>query len=305
MKNNFNQDYFFLYGSLVAMITPMDTKGKIDKNSLKKLINHQINNKTKAIVSIGTTGESATLNDKEKLNIVLRTLEYADGKIPIIVGTGNNSTKAVIKLNKSFENSGVVACLSVTPYYNKPSQEGIYQHFYAIADQTSLPQILYNIPSRTGCDLLPITIAKLAKLNNIVAIKEASGDLNRVTHILRLIKKRKFILLSGDDITALNFIKLGGNGVISVTANIAPKLMAEICNLALAGKYNEAEKLNYRLYKLQYQLFRETNPIPIKWACHYLGLINSHTLRLPMTPLTLSNQKMLKKALRIANLKKQ
>ncbi|WMY96904.1 MAG: 4-hydroxy-tetrahydrodipicolinate synthase [Arsenophonus sp.] len=304
MKNNFNQDYFFLFGSLVAIITPMDTKGKIDKISLKKIINYQINNKTKAIVSIGTTGESSTLNHKEKLNVVLKTLEYADGRIPIIVSTGNNSTKEVIKLNKFFEKTGVVACLSVTPYYNKPSQEGIYQHFYAIANQTSLPQILYNVPSRTGCDLLPITIAKLAKLDKIIAIKEASGDLNRVTHILRLINKKKFILLSGDDITALNFIKLGGKGVISVTANVAPKLMSEMCNLALNGKYNEAEKLNYRLYKLQYQLFKETNPIPIKWACYYLGLINSYTLRLPMTQLKLSNQKMLKKALHIANLKK-
>ncbi|WP_348666191.1 4-hydroxy-tetrahydrodipicolinate synthase [Arsenophonus symbiont of Ornithomya chloropus] len=305
MKNNFNQDYFFLYGSLVAMITPMDTKGKIDKLSLKKLIHYHINNKTKAIVSIGTTGESATLNHTEKLDVVLRTLEYADGKIPIIVNTGDNSTKKVIKLNKSFEKTGVIACLSVTPYYNKPSQEGIYQHFYAIANQTYLPQILYNVPTRTGCDLLPETIAKLSKLKNIIAIKEASGDLNRVTRILRLINKKKFILLSGDDLTALDFIKLGGKGVISVTANIAPDLMAKICELALAGKYNEAEKLNHRLNKLQYQLFRETNPIPIKWACHYLGLINSHTLRLPMTPLTLSSQKNLKKALNIANLKKQ
>ncbi|WMY95126.1 MAG: 4-hydroxy-tetrahydrodipicolinate synthase [Arsenophonus sp.] len=304
MNNRVNQDYSFLHGSLVAMITPMDIKGKIDKLSLKKLINYHINNKTKAIVSIGTTGESATLNYNEKLDVVLRTLEYADGRIPIVVSTGNNSTKKVIELNNFFEKTGVIACLSVTPYYNNPSQEGMYQHFYTIANQTCLPQILYNIPSRTGCDLLPKTIAKLAKLNNIIAIKEASGDLRRVTNILRLTKK-SFFLLSGDDITALDSIKLGGKGVISVTANIAPKLMADMCNLALAGQYNEAEKLNYRLHKLQYQLFRETNPIPIKWACHYLGLIKTHKLRLPMTPLTLPNQKILKKILNLAKLEKQ
>ncbi|PAV01151.1 4-hydroxy-tetrahydrodipicolinate synthase [Arsenophonus sp. ENCA] len=304
MVNNSIKCRNFLRGSLAAIVTPMDIKGQIDKPSLKKLIDYHVNNGTTAIVSVGTTGESATLDHSEHLDVVLTTLEYADGRIPIIAGSGANATKQAITLTKSLEKTGVVACLAVTPYYNKPSQEGLYQHFKAIAEQTDLPQILYNVPSRTGCDLLPETVARLAKLGNIVALKEASGDLSRVNRIRRLINDENFILLSGDDATALEFMQLGGQGVISVTANIAAKLMAEICKLALSEKYAEAHKLNYRLSELHYQLFIEPNPIPVKWACYQLGLINSDTLHLPMTPLTLAGQIAVQKALKIADLQK-
>ncbi|MFP3019253.1 MAG: 4-hydroxy-tetrahydrodipicolinate synthase [Arsenophonus sp.] len=288
----------FLRGSLVAIITPMNKNGEIDKPSLKNLIDYHVNNGTTAVVSAGTTGESSTLNHNEYLDVVLTTLEYADGRIPIIAGTGKNATKEAIAVTKSLEKTGIVACLSVTPYYNKPSQEGLYQHFKCIAEQTDLPQILYNVPSRTGCDLLPETIVRLAKLNNIVALKESSSDLSRVSQISKLINNKNFILLSGDDATALDFIKLGGKGVISVTANIAAKLMAEICNLALTEKYSEANTLNYQLSELHHQLFIEPNPIPVKWACYHLGLIRFNALRLPMTPLTLSGQIAVKKALK-------
>ncbi|CAA2931098.1 4-hydroxy-tetrahydrodipicolinate synthase [Arsenophonus endosymbiont of Bemisia tabaci] len=304
MVNNSIQYRNFLRGSLAAIVTPMDIKGQIDKSSLKKLIDYHVNNGTTAIVSVGTTGESTTLDHSEHLDVVLTTLEYADGRIPIIAGGGANATKQAIALTKSLEKMGVVACLAVTPYYNKPSQEGLYQHFKAIAEQTDLPQILYNVPSRTGCDLLPETVARLAKLGNIVALKEASGDLSRVNRIRRLINDKNFILLSGDDATMLEFMQLGGQGVISVTANIAAKLMAEICKLALSEKYAEAHKLNDRLSELHHQLFIEPNPIPVKWACYQLGLINSDTLRLPMTPLTLTGQIAVQKALKIADLQK-
>ncbi|MGP1930546.1 MAG: 4-hydroxy-tetrahydrodipicolinate synthase [Arsenophonus sp. ET-DL12-MAG3] len=304
MVNNSIKYQNFLRGSIVAIITPMDLKGKIDKPSLKNLIDYHVNNETTAIVSVSTTGESATLNDSEHLDIVLTTLEYADGRIPIIAGTGANSTKKAITITKSLEKTGIVGCLSITPYCNKPSQEGLYQHFKTIAEQTYLPQILYNVPLRTGCDLLPETVARLSKLDNIVAIKEASGDLSRVNKIYRLINKKNFFLLSGDDTTALDFMQLGGQGVISVTANIAAKLMTKICNLALEKKYIEAYKLNYQLNELHHQLFIEPNPIPVKWACYQLGLIKSDTLRLPMTPLTLAGQIGVQNALKIANLQK-
>ncbi|MGP1932174.1 MAG: 4-hydroxy-tetrahydrodipicolinate synthase [Arsenophonus sp. ET-DL9-MAG3] len=294
----------FLRGSIVAIITPMDLKGKIDKHSLKNLIDYHVKNKTTAIVSAGTTGESATLDDSERLDLILTTLEYADGRIPIIACSGANATRQAIIITKSLEKTGIVGCLSITPYCNRPSQEGLYQHFKTIAEQTYLPQILYNVPLRTGCDLLPETVARLAKLNNIVALKEASGDLSRVNQIYRLINKKNFYLLSGNDVTALDFMQLGGQGVISVTANIAAKLMTEICNLALATKYIEAHKLNYQLSELHHQLFIESNPIPVKWACYHLGLINSSTLRLPMTPLTLAGQIAIQNALKIANLEK-
>ncbi|AMA65131.1 4-hydroxy-tetrahydrodipicolinate synthase [Candidatus Arsenophonus lipoptenae] len=291
-----------LRGSIAALITPMDTQGRIDKTSLKKLIDYHVNNGTTAIVSVGTTGESATLDYNEYLDVIFTTLKYSHNRIPIIAGISHNNTKKAISVIKSLEKTGIFACLTVTPYYNKPSQEGLYQHFKAIAEKTNLPQILYNIPSRTGCDLLPETVARLAKLSNIIAIKDASGDLARVNRMRRLINNENFILLSGDDATALEFIQLGGQGVISVTANIAAKLMTKICKLALKKKYAEAYKLNYRLSELHNQLFIETNPIPIKWACYQLGLIKSYTLRLPMTSLTLVGQIAVKKALKIANL---
>ncbi|WP_395480247.1 4-hydroxy-tetrahydrodipicolinate synthase [Candidatus Curculioniphilus buchneri] len=283
-------------GSIVALITPMTKNGLIDWNSLKKLINYHVNNGTTAIVSVGTTGETATLNCREHYDIVMKTLEISDGRIPIIAGTGANSTAEAIALTSRFNDSGIVGCLTVTPYYNCPNQEGLYQHFKAIAESTELLQILYNVPMRTGCDILPSTVARLSEIKNIIGIKEATGNLNRVSKLRALINE-KFLLLSGDDASALDFMQLGGQGVISVTANVAAKEMAQLCTLARTGKYTEAHYLNQRLMPLHHNLFIEPNPIPVKWACKALGLIETHTMRLPMTPLTKKGSQVIKQTL--------
>ncbi|VFP85656.1 4-hydroxy-tetrahydrodipicolinate synthase [Buchnera aphidicola (Cinara pseudotaxifoliae)] len=284
-------------GSIVALITPMNDKGNICKKSLKKLIHYHIKNKTNAIVSVGTTGESATLNKNEHTNVIMNTLEYADEKIPIIAGTGSNATAESILLTKKLEKSGISGCLNVTPYYNRPTQQGLYLHFKAISESTHLPQILYNVPNRTGCDLLPQTIAQLSKLKNIIGLKDASGDLSRVNKIKKLVKN-DFLLISGDDATALDFIQLGGIGVISVTANIAAKYMSKMCKLALRGDFIHARKINSKLNTLHHLLFQETNPIPIKWAAKYIGLIRHNSLRLPMTTLLKKHKHVLKKAIK-------
>lgn len=290
-------------GSIVALITPMNKEGKICHYSLKKLIDYHITNKTTAIVSIGTTGESATLSQEEHIEVVMLTLKLANKRIPIIAGTGSNATTEAISLTKRFENSGISACLTVTPYYNRPTQEGLYQHFKAIAENTKLPQILYNVPSRTGCDLLPQTIARLSEFKNIIGIKEATGDLSRIHKIKKLVKD-DFLLISGDDTTALDFMQLGGQGVISVTANIAAKEMTQICSYALEGKFNNARSINKRLMSLHEALFIEPNPIPIKWLAKKLGLIKNDKLRLPMTPILNSTRIKVEKALQYANLQK-
>jgi 4-hydroxy-tetrahydrodipicolinate synthase len=290
-------------GSIVALITPMDEKGQICRSSLKKLINYHVRNKTKAIVSIGTTGESATLSQEEHINVVMLTLELADRRIPIIAGTGANATTEAISLTKRFEKSGIAGCLTVTPYYNKPTQEGLYQHFKAISENTELPQILYNVPTRTGCDLLPETVGKLSKFDNIIGIKEATGDLSRINKIKQLVKKN-FLLISGDDATALDFMQLGGQGVISVTANIAAKEMMQICSYALKGDFINARSINQRLMMLHEALFIEPNPIPVKWLAKKIGLIKSDTLRLPMTPILNTTRLQLEKAIQHANLQK-
>ncbi|MDU5190993.1 MAG: 4-hydroxy-tetrahydrodipicolinate synthase, partial [Mixta calida] len=233
-------------GSIVALVTPMDDKGNVCRTSLKKLIDYHVESGTSAIVSVGTTGESATLSHDEHGDVVMLTLDLADGRIPVIAGTGANATAEGISLTKRFENSGVIGCLTVTPYYNRPTQEGLYQHFKAISESTELPQMLYNVPSRTGCDMLPETVARLAKIKNIIGIKEATGNLSRVSQIQELVDD-EFVLVSGDDATALDFMQLGGHGVISVTANIAAREMAELCRLAREGNFAEARHLNQRL----------------------------------------------------------
>ena len=258
-------------------------------------------NKTAAIVSIGTTGESATLSQEEHIKVVMSTLEIANKRIPIIAGTGANATSEAISLTKRFEKSGIAACLTVTPYYNRPTQEGLYQHFKAISENTELPQILYNVPSRTGCDLLPSTIARLSQFKNIIGIKEATGDLSRINQIKSIVKDN-FLLISGDDATALDFIQLGGQGVISVTANIAAKEMVKMCSYALKGDFVNARYINKRLSLLHKALFIESNPIPIKWLAKKVGLIKNDTLRLPMTPISFDGQIQLEKALQYANL---
>lgn len=288
-------------GSIVALVTPMHANGEVDQNSLKKLVEYHINSGTAGIVSVGTTGESATLNHHEHADVVKMTLDFADGRIPIIAGTGANSTAEAISLTKSLDRTGIVACLSVTPYYNKPTQEGLFQHFKAIAEHTEIPQILYNVPGRTGCDLLPETIARLAEIENIVGIKDATGNLSRVSQMQTLISS-EFCYLSGDDATSLDFLQLGGHGVISVTANIAAKEMVELCLLAKEQQFAQARILNQRLMPLHRNLFIESNPIPVKWACKRLELIASDVMRLPMTTLSNSAQPIVEKALKQAGL---
>ena len=288
-------------GSIVALVTPMDEKGQVDRSSLKKLIDYHVANGTSAIVSVGTTGESATLSHDEHGDVVLMTVDLADGRIPVIAGTGANATAEAISLTQRFNNSGIVGCLTVTPYYNRPTQEGLFQHFKAIAEHTDLPQILYNVPSRTGCDMLPETVGRLADVKNIIGIKEATGNLSRVHQIKELVSD-DFILLSGDDATALDFMQLGGHGVISVTTNVAAREMAEMCKLAADGRFTEARAINQRLMPLHNKLFVEPNPIPVKWACKELGLVATDTLRLPMTPITAHGRDEVASALKHAGL---
>lgn len=288
-------------GSIVALVTPMDDKGNVCRASLKKLIDYHVESGTSAIVSVGTTGESATLSHDEHGDVVMMTLDMADGRIPVIAGTGANATAEGISLTKRFENSGVIGCLTVTPYYNRPTQEGLYQHFKTIAESTDLPQMLYNVPSRTGCDMLPETVARLAKIKNIIGIKEATGNLSRVSQIQELVDS-EFVLVSGDDATALDFMQLGGQGVISVTANIAAREMSELCRLAREGNFAEARQLNQRLMHLHQKLFVEPNPVPVKWAAKKLGLIATDTLRLPMVPLSAAACPVVEQALTNAGL---
>lgn len=288
-------------GSIVALITPMDDKGNVCRQGLKKLIDYHIDSGTSALVSVGTTGESATLSHDEHADVVMMTLELADGRIPVIAGTGANATSEAIILTQRFNDSGIAGCLTVTPYYNRPTQEGLFQHFKAIAEHTDLPQILYNVPSRTGCDMLPETVGRLAKIKNIVGVKEATGSLVRVNQIKALVDD-DFVLLSGDDASTLDFLQLGGHGVISVTSNVAAREMAEMCRLAAAGQFREARIINQRLMPLHYDLFVEPNPIPVKWACKALGLVATDTLRLPMTPITDHGREKVTSALKHAGL---
>ncbi|KAB7703752.1 4-hydroxy-tetrahydrodipicolinate synthase [Plesiomonas shigelloides] len=288
-------------GSIVALVTPMDQAGEVDYASLKKLVEYHVAGGTDAIVVMGTTGESATLSVEEHIKVVLKTLEFADGRIPVIAGTGANATAEAITLTKMFNDTGVVGCLSVTPYYNKPTQEGLFRHYSAIAAHTDLPQILYNVPGRTGCDLLPETVGRLAQVPNIVALKEATGDISRVQKIHALTGP-EFTLLSGDDASALDFMQQGGRGVISVTANVAAEAMSRMCRLALAGEWQAAEEINATLMPLHVDLFAESNPIPVKWACHRLGLISHDMLRLPLLPLSETAKPRVEKALLAAGL---
>ncbi|WP_026313213.1 4-hydroxy-tetrahydrodipicolinate synthase [Actinobacillus capsulatus] len=272
------------HGSIVALVTPM-THGEVNYEELKKLVEYHVQAGTHGIVSVGTTGESTTLSIDENVKVIKKTVEFADGRIPVIAGTGSNATSEAIILTKLLTNSGVAGCLSVVPYYNKPTQEGMYLHYKAIAESTDLPQILYNVPSRTGSDLKPETIGRLAKIPNIVGVKEATGDLTRLP-LIKQLAGEDFIFLSGDDATGLESMKLGGQGVISVTNNVAAADMAKMCELALAGKFDEAEVINQRLMALHHDLFIEANPIPVKWAAYKLGLISEPNLRLPLTTLS-------------------
>ncbi|MFC0322448.1 4-hydroxy-tetrahydrodipicolinate synthase [Gallibacterium melopsittaci] len=288
-------------GSIVALVTPMDSAGEVNYGQLKKLVNYHIEAGTSAIVSVGTSGEAATLSIEENIKTILKTVEFADGRIPVIAGAGANATSEAVTMTKLLNGSGIAGCLTVVPYYNKPTQQGMYLHFKTIAECTDLPQILYNVPSRTGSDLLPETVGRLAEIPNIVGIKEATGDVSRVQKIKQLAGE-DFIVLSGDDATFLDSMKAGGEGVISVTNNVAAADMAKVCKLALEGNFAEAEKINQRLMALHHDLFVESNPIPVKWACYKLGLIDEPTLRLPLTTLSESAQPKVIQALQIAGL---
>jgi 4-hydroxy-tetrahydrodipicolinate synthase len=283
---------------MVALVTPMKDDGALDWTALRRLVEFHIENGTDAIVAVGTTGESPTLDMDEHCEVISKTVEYAERRVPVIAGTGANSTTEAIELTRCAEKAGADACLLVTPYYNKPTQEGMYRHFKAIAEAVPVPQILYNVPGRTACDLLPETVERLAAIPNIVGIKEATGNMDRAREILQRCGE-KIDLYSGDDATALECILLGGKGDISVTANVAPKLMHEMCKLGLDRKENEARAINERLMGLHKNLFIEANPIPVKWALNEMGLIKGG-IRLPLTPLSATHHETVRQAMRLA-----
>lgn len=273
-----------IQGSMVALVTPMMETGALDTASLRKLVEFHLEQGTDAIVAVGTTGESATLDEEEHCEVIRLVVEQVRGRVPVIAGTGANATSEAINLTRKAKEAGADACLLVTPYYNKPTQEGLYLHYKAVAEAVAIPQILYNVPGRTACDLLPETAARLSEVPNIIGIKEATGNLDRLAEILKLAKPG-FLLYSGDDATACEFCLRGGKGVISVTANVAPRLMHDMCAAAIAGERSAAEAIDAKLQGLHKELFIESNPIPAKWAVQQMGLI-ARGIRLPLTWLT-------------------
>ncbi|HHB92754.1 MAG TPA: 4-hydroxy-tetrahydrodipicolinate synthase [Thioploca sp.] len=285
-------------GSMVALITPMTEDDRIDEASLRNLVDYHVDNKTNAIVSVGTTGESATLTHDEHCEVIRITVEQAAKRIPVIAGTGSNSTAEAIEYTKCATDIGADACLLVTPYYNKPTQEGLYQHYKKIAESVSIPQLLYNVPGRTACDILPTTVKRLAEIDNIIGIKEAVGDIARINDLIT-IANDNFAIYSGDDSTAMELILAGGKGTISVTANVAPKTMNAMCQAALAGNRAMAEMLNNKLISLHKNLFVESNPIPVKWAVQRMGLISAG-IRLPLTPLSVEYHAIIEQAMQQA-----
>ncbi|MFT0211895.1 4-hydroxy-tetrahydrodipicolinate synthase [Pseudomonas sp. F1_0610] len=283
-------------GSMVALVTPMDPEGALDWDALAKLVEFHIEQGTDAIVAVGTSGESATLNVSEHHEVIRRVVRQVNGRIPVIAGTGANCTREAIDLTTNAKGAGADACLLVTPYYNKPTQEGLYQHYKAIAEAVDIPQILYNVPGRTACDMLPETVIRLSTVKNIIGIKEATGNLERARQILEGVAS-DFLVLSGDDASAYQLMLMGGKGNISVTANVAPKQMAQLCRLAMAGEADQAKALNDQLMPVHNAMFIESNPIPVKWALHEMGYINTG-IRLPLTPLGVQNRATLQAALR-------
>lgn len=285
-----------LVGSIVALVTPMQNDHQIDYVALKRLINWHIESGTDGIVLGGTTGESVTLTSDEYTILIERTMEYVDNRIPIIVGAGGNSTQSVIQLAKQAKRAGAQSILSVVPYYNKPTQEGIYQHFVAIAEAVDIKIVLYNVPSRTVADMHNETVLRLAKIANIIGIKDATANLARVAELV-FRAPREFALYSGDDATAMAFILCGGHGAVSVCANIVPKVFRGMCAAALSGDVLQVRTQNAYLYKLYEHLFIETNPSPVKWVLYRLGLASNH-VRLPLVPLSLNACKILDSTLR-------
>lgn len=291
-----------LKGSLVAIVTPMQADGALDLRGLAKLVDFHVANGTSGIVIVGTTGESPTVDFEEHCSLIKSAVESAAGRLPVIAGTGANATAEAIELTRFAKQAGASCCLSVVPYYNKPTQEGLYRHFRTIAEAVDLPLILYNVPSRTVADLANDTVLRLAQVPGIIGIKDATADLGRGSELMRALAAKgraEFAVYSGDDMTALPLLLMGAQGVISVTANVAPRLMAEMCAAALAGEVARARAANDRLLPLHRSLFVEANPIPVKWALAEMGLAGAD-LRLPLTPLAPAHHETLRTALREA-----
>lgn len=284
-----------LTGAMVALITPMLQEGLIDFDALEKLVEFHIHNGTKAIISMGTTGESATLNQDEHIEVIRKTIAFAKGRIAVVAGTGANSTSEAIELTQAAKELGADAALLVTPYYNKPTQEGLYQHYKTIANAVDIDQILYNVPSRTAVDLLPETAIRLSAIDNIIGIKDATGDL-QVAQALIDGCPQDFLLYSGDDATAIEFILMGGHGGISVSANVVPAEVSNAYQAAFNGDRKLAENINAKLYNLHQHLFIESNPIPVKWAMYKMDRCDSG-IRLPLTKLSVQYQAILKQDL--------
>ena len=286
-------------GSIVALVTPMHDGGEVDYEALRKLVEWHVAEGTDAIVAVGTTGESATLDVEEHVKVIRKVIEYAQGRVPVIAGTGANSTTEAIELTKAGMGAGAQACLMVTPYYNKPPQEGLYRHYRKVAETVDVPIILYNVPGRTGCDLQPATVGRLAQVPHIAGLKEAHGTIARIKELLALGLPKDFTLLSGDDATACESILLGCKGDISVTANVAPRLMHEMCKAALAGSRKLATELDAKLQGLHKHLFVEPNPIPVKWALQQMKRVGTG-IRLPLVPLDAAHFETVRGAMRAA-----
>ncbi len=288
-------------GSYVALITPMNLDGSIDYQGLENLAEFHISNGTDGIVAVGTTGESATVTLSEHVDIVKQVVKSVNGRVPVIAGNGANATARAIELTQALNNTDIDGMLGVTPYYNKPSPAGLLAHYSAVADATDIPQILYNVPGRTGVDMQPEVIAELSEHKNIVAVKEATGDVSRLRKIKALCDDN-FAVLSGDDVTACEFILSGGDGAISVVNNIAPKAYKQMCDAALSGDKEAAYQFDELMSPLYSALFVEANPIPVKWAAHKMRLIKNNTIRLPLTELSGANYGLVKEAMEKAQL---
>jgi len=289
-----------LQGSFVAIVTPMHADGSLDIPSLHQLIDVQINAGTDGIVIVGTTGESPTVDYDEHRALIKTTVDYVAGRVPVIAGTGANSTREAIELTQAAKALGADACLLVAPYYNKPTQEGLYQHYRTVAEAVDIDQILYNVPGRTGVDISNDTTLRLAAISNIVGIKDATGSIERGADLI-IRAPKDFAIYSGDDASGMALMLIGGKGVISVTANVAPKLMHEMCIAAMTGKIAEACAINAKLFPLHQKLFVEANPIPVKWVLNQMGLIGTG-IRLPLVPLSESHHQTLLNAMKSANI---
>ena len=285
-------------GSLVALVTPFDGNNRVDYTSLKRLVDFHVEQGSAGLVIAGTTGESPTLERAEHIELIGRSIEIAGGRIPIVAGTGSNSTSQSIDLTLAVADPGLAAYMAVVPYYNKPTQEGIFRHYSAIADAAGKPILMYNVPGRTVADMLPETVGRLAKHGNIFGLKEATGDIDRLKQIQAVVDET-FMLYSGDDFTLRPFIEQGGHGVVTVSGNVVPRQVATLCKLALEGKAAEAKALDDTLQPLNKALFCESNPIPVKWAVSRMGLMASH-IRLPLTPFSEQYHEAMLSAMRTA-----